>query len=306
MTILEAKIYARAELSASSPSPELDAEVLLMYVTGFDRTQLLFGRDSLLAAGQEQALASCLAQRKKGLPVAYITGRKEFFGYDFLVTQDVLIPKPDTELLVENALELIKIKAAERHDRVLTICDMCTGSGCAGLSVLKACMEEQLVPPAYTPALTMVDISSRALDVAKRNAERLLAPWLRQKLSFVQSNLFHNLGGSFDIILANPPYIPAAQTIELLRDGRGEPVLALNGDVDMYGNLTSEGDGLGIMRNLVPQAFVHLAPRGVLVVEAGEYNAEETERLFLAAGFKETCILKDLSGQLRDVRGWKG
>ncbi len=296
MTIREAKNRAKEALSATSSSPGLDAEVLLMHVTGFDRTHLLFQRNQSLSAEQEETLASCVERRQTGLSIAYITGHKEFFGYDFLVTQDVLVPKPDTELLVEKALVFIKQRVEQDgFYPPLAICDMCTGSGCAGLSVLKSC--DTVLP---SPTLTMADISGKALAVARRNAERLLAPQALQNTAFIQSDLFDNISGSFDIIIANPPYIPAEQTVELLKDGRGEPALALNGDV------ASSNDGLGIMRKLVPQALPHLRAQGVLIVEAGEYNAEKSARLFQAAGLGEVVIFKDLSDQLRCIQGLKG
>ncbi|MBQ2314462.1 MAG: peptide chain release factor N(5)-glutamine methyltransferase [Treponema sp.] len=304
MDIAAARRWGREQLP-QSPSPELDADCLLCCILQCDKSFLLFHRETVLDSGAEQTFRAYIAARRTGLPVAYITGHKEFYGYDFAVTPDVLIPKPDTELLVENALAVIREKAAAAPARILTVCDMCTGSGCVGLSVLRACADSGIVPPAALPAFTLADISAGALSVARQNLQAVPDAAVRGRVKLVRSNLFQNVAGCFDLILANPPYIPAEEVAVLLQDGRSEPPLALNGDVDSLGNPTHDGDGLGVMRSLVPQAAAHLAPGGVLIVEAGEYNAEMTEYLFRAAGLSSTRIHRDLSGQLRDISGIK-
>lgn len=304
MTIRELRASGIQALSATSPSPELDADCLLQYVLDCDKTHLLFHRDDCVSDEQESQFSSYIQARKTGLPIAYLTGTKEFFGYNFFVTPDVLIPKPDTELLVEKALEAIKEKT-QHKDRILTICDMCTGSGCVGLSILKACHDMHIVKQEFLPAVTMADISDKALDIARQNAERLLSSAQRTKVKFVRTNLFQMVNGTFDIIVTNPPYIPSEEAKVLLQDGRSEPLLALDGDIDFMGNPTGENDGLGIMRNLVPQAVEHLSPNGILIAEAGEYNAEMTEYIFRKSGLSDTHIYKDLSGQLRDILGVK-
>ena len=300
MDIATARRWGREQLQLS-PTPELDADCMLSSILGCDKTFLLFHRETLLTDAQERRFRDSVTARRTGLPVAYITGHKEFFGYDFAVSRAVLIPKPDTELLVENAIHAIQEKHASAS--ALTLCDMCTGSGCVGLSILRACADGGIVPP----GLTLADISEDALAVARQNLRSLVPPALQDRVTIVRSNLFAAVSASFDIIVANPPYIPAQEVAVLLQDGRGEPVLALDGDVDEHGCPTQEGDGLGLMRALVPQAAQHLRSGGVLVIEAGEYNAEATERLFRAAGFSDTRIHRDLSGQLRDVYGvWQG
>lgn len=302
MTIHEARLAGRDAL-VNSPTPVLDADILLSFVTGRDKTALLFKGDEPLSADEAERFAGYIRARSTGLPVAYITGVKEFYGYSFHVTPDVLIPKPDTEILVEKALSYIQEKLASRKNGILTICDMCTGSGCVGLSVLKTLTDQRLVSAEKLPSLTLVDISSAALDIARENTRLLCSAHEKDKIKFVRSNLFEAVSGSFDVILSNPPYIPAAEVQELLQDGRSEPPLALNGDVDLFGNATGDNDGLGVMRNLVPQAVSRLSPGGALIVEAGEYNAEMTEYLFRSAGLSATHIFKDLEGQLRVIAG---
>ena len=308
MTVREAQLYGRSLLTEApvpSPSPALDVDCFLQSILGCDKTFLLFKRDTIITDEQLDTLNSYIHKRQTGLPVAYILGHKEFYGRDFYVTPSVLIPKPDTELLVEKAIEVIKSKALIHPSSILTICDMCTGSGCVGISIMAEVLDNNILPIEQLPSITLADINDKALDIARTNADNLLTPPQKSKLKFVRTNLFDNIGGSFDLIVSNPPYVPYSTSVELLKDGRSEPLLALNGDVDNKGNITGDEDGLGIIRNLIPQSYSHLAPEGVLIVESGEYNALTTQDLFIASGFKDTVIFKDLEGQLRDTYGIK-
>jgi len=293
----------------TSPSPALDIQVLLEYSLGYDKTKLLLKRDEKIPEDKLNWLTDAIEKRKTGLPIAYITGHKEFYGYDFIVSPAVLIPKPDTEILVERAIELIIEKMEAHPNQVLTICDMCTGSGCIGLAVLRTLIDLYKIPYGQLPSFTLVDISPETLEIAQKNAKALV-PDLADKIHFVRSNLFDQfslMGGySFDLILTNPPYIPHSMVEELLQDGRKEPRLALDGDVTLTGDAayTIEGDladdGLEIIRNLIPQAKVHLAPLGNILMETGEYNAKAAALLAENHGFK-TKIHTDLEGQLRVV-----
>ena len=341
MTIQEAKIHGKSEL-ISSPTPELDTAVLLQHITGFDKTHLLLNRDFALTAEQKAVFLSSIEKRKTGLPVAYITGHKEFFGLDFFVTPDVLIPKPDTELLVELALDALEDKFRAKPEAIPTVCDMCTGSGCVGLSIAKTLSDkasEKKETTDYTDgckcdvsedfrecggaedsrslSLTLVDISEKALDIAKKNAERLLkldersnVPKRNFQLStfnfhLIQSNLFENVLPAFDLIVTNPPYVPHSESVELLKDGRSEPLLALDGDVNERGESSGSDDGLALIRRLVPQCYEHLNRNGVLIMETGEYNAEATAELFKEAGFRNIHIEYDMNEMMRDVVGVK-
>ncbi|MBP5283805.1 MAG: peptide chain release factor N(5)-glutamine methyltransferase [Treponema sp.] len=293
MKIQQAKLYGKKELT-SSPTPELDTALLLQHITGFDRTHLLLNRDTELTAEQEEKFVSCIEKRKTGLPVAYITGHKEFFGRDFYVTQDVLIPKPDTELLVELALDALEDKFRSRPGIIPTVCDMCTGSGCVGISINAECRTRNA-----EIKLTLADISEKALAVAGKNAERILGT----NYALICTNLFEQIPQSFDLIVTNPPYVPHSQAIDLLKDGRSEPLLALDGDVTSDGASSGTDDGLALIRRLVPQCYEHLNRNGVLIMETGEYNAEETAGLFRQAGFRDVRIECDMNEMLRDVIG---
>lgn len=297
MTVQQAKSYGKSNLTLS-PTPLLDTEVILQHITGFDKTHLLLNRDTELSEEQEQFFINAIEKRKTGFPVAYITGHKEFFGFDFYVTPDVLIPKPDTELLVELALDALEDKFRANQNAIPTICDMCSGSGCVGLSIAKKLQEA-----AHSFTLTCADISEKALSVAQKNASRLCAS--TDSMHFVQSNLFENIPHSFDLIATNPPYVPHEESIELLKDGRSEPLLALDGDVTETGEFSGTNDGLSLIRRLVPQCYEHLNRNGVLIMETGEYNAQETSELFKSAGFRTVRIEYDLNEMMRDVIGIK-
>ena len=300
MEIREFKSWAKKHLS-SSPSAALDVSVLLEFFLGKDKTWILLHEKDELTAEQFSKLSDAVFARKTGLPVAYITGRKEFYGYDFFVTPDVLIPKPDTEILVESALTEILQKIQNEKNGISSICDICTGSGCVGLSVIKSLSERNEIPSAKLPELTLSDISSAALSIAEKNAKNLLPKELCQKINLVKSDLFSAIPKRFDMILSNPPYVPSKMVDELLKDGRSEPRLALDGD--SYEEPSN--DGLSIIRSLIPQCMEHLNEGGILIVEAGEYNALETKAIFEKSGFSHVKIIKDLEGQARDVYGEK-
>ncbi|MCR5126366.1 MAG: peptide chain release factor N(5)-glutamine methyltransferase [Treponema sp.] len=318
MTIQQAKIYGKNEL-AKSPTPALDTEVILQHVTGFDKTRLLLNRDSQLENEQESAFMEAIGKRKTGLPVAYITNEKEFFGRSFYVDENVLIPKPDTETLIENALEIAdKIEKSKTFgSEDFMICDLCSGSGCIGITFLKEI--ETRAPELHKKAkITFIDISEAALKITMLNAARIFSEDEIGKARFFRSNLFENLDEKFnekfnenidakpgtnsatetkfDMILTNPPYIPSNEAKDLLKDGRSEPLLALDGLSD---------DGLGLIRNLIPQAYARLNANGVMLMETGEYNAEEAAKLMKNESFRNVSIARDWAGMLRVVKGEK-
>lgn len=317
MTIIDFKRQAK-NLLTNSPSAALDIEIFLSHFLGLSKTQILMKAKEQISAEKLSLLEDALTRRKSGLPVAYITGHKEFYGYDFFVSPAVLIPKPDTEILVEKAVIFLEEKIQANPDRILTICDMCTGSGCIGISVLKALSEEKKIPSERLPKFTLVDISAPALEVARKNVDRLLSGMeastsaaspacrrLRERVRLIQSNLFEMLPYQFDVVLTNPPYVPSSLTEELLRDGRSEPRLALDGDVTLAGDRSDSDDGLEIIRNLMPQLGEHLAPGGFFLMETGEYNMRGAENLSYRAGFRNSQVFQDLEGQERVLYGEK-
>lgn len=297
MKISEFKKSAVDDLTPFSTTPQLDADVLIQHAFSYSKTELLLNRDKPIDNEKLAWLNDAVSKRKKGFPIAYITCHKEFYGYDFFVTPAVLIPKPDTEILVERAIDTIITKMEAQQNKILAVCDMCTGSGCIALSVLKSLKENHDIPENMLPKFTLADISQPALEIAKKNADSLLPQ--TDRVRFIQTNLFEMLPHSFDVIISNPPYIPHKMVEVLLKDGRNEPRLALDGDVKLDGTIGGD-DGLEIIRNLIPQAKAHLSPRGTILIETGEYNAENAEKIAQSFGFK-TRIHKDLEGQLRIV-----
>lgn len=310
MTIFQFKQQAIKELKASAInsvtlSPSLDVDIIISHFLKMTKTEILMNNKKELNDEQLEILNKALASRLTGLPIAYITNEKEFYGYSFYVNPDVLIPKPDTEILVEEAVNVILEKMDARGDSLLTVCDMCTGSGCIALSVFRSLIDQYDIPISQMPKFTLVDISSKALDIARKNAASLLSHEELSHISFIQSNLFHDVPFTFDVILTNPPYVPHSMVKELLQDGRSEPALALDGDITLSGDMANNDDGLEIIRNLIPQGYSQLTPSdGIMIMETGEYNAVEAAMIGHNNSF-ETDIIKDLEGQLRVVEFYK-
>lgn len=287
---------------------QLDVDLILSHFLKKDRTWIVFNRDFEPDEKTMNQVYEAVEKRKTGLPVAYITGHREFFGIDFEVTPAVLIPKPDTELLVEKGISFLKEKtgALQEGKADFSVCDMCSGSGCAGISVIRGVFENGCSGNFH---ITFADISEDAMAVTRKNAERLLLkeePFSSSvKVDFVLSDLFEKVSGTFDLIVTNPPYVPLDVSRELLKDGRNEPLLALNGDVLPEGGFSDSRDGLCLIRRLVPGCFQYLKPGGMCFMETGEYNAPETAELFKKAGFRNVCVEKDMNGMLRVVSGRK-
>ncbi|MCR5290191.1 MAG: peptide chain release factor N(5)-glutamine methyltransferase [Treponema sp.] len=296
MTIHDARLAGIKQL-VSSPTPALDVDCLLEYVTHQDRTHLLLNRQNLLSDQQQHDFDAALAKRQTGLPIAYIVGHKEFYGYDFTVSPAVLIPKPDTELLVEHAIAEVASRCTHHTSNIaFSLLDVCTGSACIGISIIKQVAELYGITGIQT---CLTDISNEALAIAKINAARLLDT--HAQVQFVQGDLLEHIQQEYPLIVTNPPYIPHDEVTELLRDGRGEPRLALDGDVG--DNFST--DGLAIIRRLIPQVYEHLQQGGLFLIETGEYNAIPTADLMRQQGFKDVQTFCDLAGQLRLTQGRK-
>ena len=285
----------------------LDADVLLQYFLNRPRAWL-FAHDDADISPIREAFCAAVERRCTGLPIAYITGEKDFWGLSFHVNSDVLIPKPDTELLVERSLAIIREKTAallpEQH---LFILDPCTGSGCVAISILHTLEAEGI----RNICCIAADISLAALAIARRNAQQLLSAETQTRLHIIEGDMrtlpetiarfrespspFSLLPNilRFDLIAANPPYIPSTLTQELLKDGRSEPALALDGGFD----------GLDFIRILTNNTRTVLNRNGVLLSEVGEYHAQAASKLFETAGFSDIRIHQDLAGQDRLIEG---
>ena len=317
-TVADARRYAvqlfarsaRLKTQARS-SLMLDADVLLQHFLNKPRAWL-FAHDDADISPIRETFCAAVERRSTGLPIAYITGEKDFWGLSFKVSPDVLIPKPDTELLVERSLAVIKEKAEALRppEQTLYLLDPCTGSGCVAISILYTLEVEGI----RNIVCVAVDISPAALAIARLNAKRLLSAEAQRRLYFIEgdmrslpetiarvreslspSSLLPNIL-RFDLIAANPPYVPSALTQELLKDGRNEPALALDGG----------SDGLDFIRILTNNTRTVLNGGGVLLSEVGEYHAHAARRLFENAGFSNVRIRQDLAGQDRLIEGVSG
>jgi release factor glutamine methyltransferase len=284
-TIARVLRWAAEDLSRRgvTDSARLDAELLLSHATGLDRVRLIVDSARPLAPDELTRFRELHARRRRSEPVAYILGEREFYGLRFSVNQHVLIPRPETEILVNVALE--RTRRLHLFGRAL---DVCTGSGCVAIAFAKE---------RPTWFVTGSDISEPALEVARKNALELGAIW---NVDFRQSDLFAAIASEprFDLITANVPYIPDDEVLTLAADIKNhEPHLALCGGAD----------GLAILRRLVKAAPGWLAPGGVLALEVGAEQAERVAKGLAAYRFAEVQLERDYAGIERIVSGrWPG
>jgi release factor glutamine methyltransferase len=273
MTTLHSALHEGAIGLAPSNTARRDAELLLLHITRLTKADLLTHPNRELTEAQTSAYRAAIARRMRHEPVQYITGTQEFYGRPFIVTPAVLIPRPETEHLVEAVLAL---HPAPRRILPLRILDIGTGSG-----ILAVTLALELA----NATVTATDISSDALGVAKRNAAALGAAHIR----FVESDLFAAIAAHsetrFDCIVSNPPYVPSTEPLEpQVRDY--EPANALY----------AGEDGLAIYRRLIPAAATHLEPGGHLLVEIGHGQRDAIGDLVRASGFEGFRFTDDLQG----------
>lgn len=260
-------------------APETDAGVILCYVLNCDKSFLYVHYEYVLKDYEYENYFRLIKKRSEGMPVQYIIGHQEFMSLNFHVTCDVLVPRHDTEVLVETILEYAK----KLEGKQLEILDIGTGSGCISVSLshyINNCK------------VTAVDISEKALEVARKNA---IDNGVNGKMIFLKSNLFENIEAEtlFDIIVSNPPYIPAAEIKKLQKEVREfEPHLALDG-----GN-----DGLEFYRKITIKAPLFQKPGGILAFEVG-YNQAEEVRLLMSKSYNKIKTINDISKIGRVVIG---
>ena len=251
---------------------ELDAWYLLEHIIGHDRSWYFLHMQEQVPSDVEEEYKRLLQLRGIHKPLQQITGKAYFMGLEFTVNEHVLIPRQDTEILVEEAL-----KRMSEHARIL---DLCTGSGCILLSLLYNKNKAEGVG---------IDISEDALEVAKRNSCDL-----NIHAEFIKSNLLEKAEGAFDLIVSNPPYIPAKVIEGLMEEVRDyEPHLALDGGED----------GLDFYRRIVAEAGAYLNPGGWLIMEIGQEQGEAVRQMLLQAGYEEIEVVQDLAGLDRVVLG---
>jgi len=271
---------ARSLTAAGIESARLDAEVLLGHVLALTREQLIVAHDLLISAGQVHQFATLLQRRLRREPVAYITGRQEFWSLDFQVTRDVLIPRPETERLVEVALTLAVDLDAKKPLRVL---DIGTGSGAVAVSLAAELPWAEIVA---------TENSRAALAAAQKNAA---LNQVADRMTFLPGDWFAALGGghAFDLIVANPPYLRRAEIAIL------EPEVSL---WEPLGALDGGADGLDCYRCIASEAWQFLTPNGALALEIGAHMGGEVCALFNQAGrYREVALFLDYAGHDRVV-----
>lgn len=252
----------------------LDARLLLEDICNTKRHDLLVHGDRIVQTKEELQYFSDIQKRAKRIPLQHITGYQEFMGLDFRVTKDVLIPRQDTEVLVEEVMRYL-------HDG-MKILDLCTGSGCIITSLIK-----------YSNECTGVgvDISKNALEIARENAESILGEKSDQ-VTFLESNLYDQVDGKFDIIVSNPPYIESSVIPTLMPEVREhEPSLALDGSED----------GLFFYREIIKKSHLFLKRGGMLFFEIGYNQAKQVSDMLEETRYSEIQVLKDFAGNDRVV-----
>lgn len=255
----------------------LDARLLLEAVCGTDRNDLLVHGEQPVAPEAEEKYLNWIRQRAEHIPLQQLTGEQGFMGLTFAVNEHVLIPRQDTEILVEEVLK-------ELHDG-MRILDMCTGSGCILLSLLHYSNDCEGLG---------VDLSAEALEVAGRNVLKVLTPEKAEHAHFLQSDLFEKVEGKFEIIVSNPPYIASAEVEKLMPEVRDhEPRMALDGTED----------GLHFYRRIIEEAGRHLVSSGMLFFEIGYDQGQAVSELMRTEGYCEVQVVQDYAGLDRVVLG---
>ena len=279
MTIKEIIIEYSSKLEEISSTPRLDVEILLQKSLGdVDRLYILLNLDKVLSEDEEKTFIKYINERLENRPIAYIVGNREFMGLDFYVKEGVLIPRPDTEILVEEVIELAKNKGN------INILDIGTGSGAITVSLAK-----------YLPnaKITSVDIEDIPLEVGRINAK---SNEVEDRIEFVKSNLFENIDKDmkFDIIVSNPPYIKR-EVVETL-DKQVK-------DYEPYTALEGGEDGLDFYREITKQSKSYLKEKGILAYEVGHDQSEDVSKLMIDGGYTNIYTKKDLQGFERVVIG---
>ena len=252
---------------------KIDAWYLLSFVTGITKARFFLEQNQEIDEITLYKYKDVLLKRASHIPLQHITGEQEFMGLSFWVNEHVLIPRQDTETLVEEALKVIP---SGSH-----VLDLCTGSGCVIISL--AALGQGLTGVG-------VDISEEALTVAKENGERIVGP----KVSFVSGNLWSSVTGKYNAIVSNPPYIRTEEIEKLTTEVKDhEPRIALDGT----------DDGLYFYRQIIGNASKYLVEEGWLLVEIGYDQGPDVKALFEDAGFKDVEVIKDLAGNNRVVKG---
>ncbi|HHW57432.1 MAG TPA: peptide chain release factor N(5)-glutamine methyltransferase [Clostridia bacterium] len=268
MKVYEVINLGAKELQGICENPKLEAELLLAYCLGVDRTKLIIQRDEEVEDEVLKKFLEVLSKRKSYIPYQYIVKKQYFMGLEFFVDENVLIPRPETEILVEEVLKRLK-----KGD---TLIDIGTGSGAIAVSIAKYFSD---------CFIYAVDISRKALEVAKYNAKKYS---VLDKIAFIESNIFSNVpkGIKFDFIVSNPPYVKKGELETLQEEVKKEPTIALNGGED----------GLLFYKEIIEESNFYMNTKGALCFEIGYDQKDEITDLLRKAGLGNVEVIKDLSG----------
>ena len=268
-----------------SDSPSADAAILICHCLGITRTQLVLSTNEEIPQERLEELMKIKAARENGEPVAYLTGERGFYECVFSVSPDTLIPRADTETLVEEAVADIAEAFEDRTE--IRILDLCCGTGCIGISVAKVLSEVF-----GKIELVLSDVSEKAMAVCRKNAEDLIRED-NIEVTFNTGNLFEGLEGLlFDAVLSNPPYIATSIIPTLEKQIQFEPILALDGGAD----------GLDFVRKIAASAKAHLVPGGILQMEIGYDQGKEARDFLRKEGYRKISVIKDLEDCDRVVK----
>lgn len=291
MTYREALRRAENLLSAAGvPDADVDSRLLLEFCVGMDFASFLAHSSDEIPSKEFDSFRKLIEKRRKRIPLQQLTGEQEFCGIFFWVNEHVLIPRQDTETLVEEALKRVGIVSGASMvsdagiDGNVRVLDLCTGSGCVLISILKLGVQ-------YNICGVGSDVSDEALALARENAKRAVVP---DRAEIVKSDLFENISGKFDIITSNPPYIRTADIDGLMEEVRDhEPHLALDGGAD----------GLDFYRRITGKAPEYLNKGGWLLFEIGADEGRDVSGILRKNGFSSVETVKDLGGNDRVVLG---
>lgn len=255
------------------------SKMLLKHLLKIEDNYLVVHQDDDVEQNIEEEFYKKMNLLEMGKPIQYITNNQEFMKMKFYVDENVLIPQPDTEILVEEILNICK-KQSSQNKRFYRMLDLCTGSGAIGISLAKYIENNHLI---------MSDISEKALEIAKKNT---IQNHVEDKCEFIHSDMFKNINGKFDIIVSNPPYIKTDVIKTLDKQVQNEPIIALDGGED----------GLEFYKSIIDQAYKYLNTNGILALEIGYDQKQEVLKLLKKSGkYKNIYSKKDLSGNDRVV-----
>ncbi len=270
---------------------DFDAFALLEYVTGVSKSDFFFKKSDEISDSCYDRYIELIERRSKRVPLQHITNRQNFFGYDFYVDSNVLIPRQDTEVLIEKILEVIEANFNVEISSDISILDMCTGSGCIAITIYK-----ELIKRGFNIDATAVDLSKEALAVTEKNVENLVGiKALNNTFHIIESDMFSNINNnrSYDIIVSNPPYIPTRDIEKLEPEVRDyDPIMALDGDTD----------GLRFYRSIIEESSNYLK-NGFIAFEIGYDQGDDVKSLLEEKGYKDIHIYKDLGGLDRVIIG---